>query len=127
MSPEVPSQGHKTAEPLGMKLARVSHRRRDRVTELNGQEGANPEVVVVGAGIAGLACAGTLVLEGHDTLLIAETPEVGWNLRPVEVEGNRGYVQILRLADLRRRGLVVRPRARIGAARHVPMSRRRST
>ena len=63
------------------------------MTELNGQEGANPEVVVVGAGIAGLACAGTLVLEGHDTLLIAETPEVGWNLRPVEVEGNRGYVQ----------------------------------
>ena len=63
------------------------------MVELNGQEAPNPEVVIVGAGIAGLGCAGTLVLEGHDTLLIAETPEVGWNLRPVEVEGNRGYVQ----------------------------------
>ena len=51
------------------------------------------DVVVVGAGMAGLCCAATLVNRGMNTLLIAETPEVAWNIRAVDVEGNKGYVQ----------------------------------
>jgi len=51
------------------------------------------DVVVLGAGMAGLACAGTLVNRGLRPLLIAETAEVGWNLRAIDVDGNRGYVQ----------------------------------
>jgi phytoene dehydrogenase-like protein len=33
------------------------------------------------------------VSQGAKTLLVAETPEVAWNLRAIDVEGNRGYVQ----------------------------------
>jgi phytoene dehydrogenase-like protein len=51
------------------------------------------DVIVVGAGIAGLCCAATLVAGGVRTLLVAETPEVAWNLRAVDVAGNKGYVQ----------------------------------
>jgi phytoene dehydrogenase-like protein len=51
------------------------------------------DVVVVGAGAAGLCCTGTLVEKGLRVALVAETPEVGWNLRPKMVEGNRGFVQ----------------------------------
>lgn len=53
----------------------------------------NYDVVVVGAGMAGLCCAATLVNRGLNTLLVAETPEVAWNIRAVDVEGNKGYVQ----------------------------------
>lgn len=51
------------------------------------------DVIVVGAGIAGLACAGELVLRGKRPLLICETSEVAHNLRSVWVAGNRGIMQ----------------------------------
>jgi phytoene dehydrogenase-like protein len=51
------------------------------------------DVVVVGAGFAGLCCAGTLVGKGERVALVSETPEVGWNLRPKTVAGNQGFIQ----------------------------------
>jgi glycine/D-amino acid oxidase-like deaminating enzyme len=51
------------------------------------------DVIVVGAGMAGVACAGELLVLGLRPLLICETPEVGWNLRGTYVDGNVGYVQ----------------------------------
>lgn len=51
------------------------------------------DVVVVGAGAAGVCCAGELVVQGLRPLLICETPDVGWALRSVIVDGNRGFVQ----------------------------------
>jgi phytoene dehydrogenase-like protein len=51
------------------------------------------DVVVVGAGFAGLCCAGTLVEKGVRVALVSETREVGWNLRPQMVAGNRGFIQ----------------------------------
>jgi predicted NAD/FAD-dependent oxidoreductase len=59
----------------------------------SGTTGQDYDVVVVGAGIAGLCCAATLVNRGLNTLLVAETPEVAWNVRAVDVQGNKGYVQ----------------------------------
>ncbi|MGH9034989.1 MAG: FAD-dependent oxidoreductase [Acidimicrobiia bacterium] len=54
---------------------------------------ASFDIVVVGAGAAGVCCAGELVLQGLRPLLISETPDVGWALRSVIVDGNRGFVQ----------------------------------
>lgn len=51
------------------------------------------DVVVVGAGAAGVCCAGEFVALGLRPLLICETPDVGWALRSVEVDGNLGFVQ----------------------------------
>jgi glycine/D-amino acid oxidase-like deaminating enzyme len=51
------------------------------------------DVAVVGAGFAGVCCAGTLVQQGLNIALIAEAPEVGWNLRPTWVGESRGTVQ----------------------------------
>ena len=54
------------------------------------------DVVVVGAGMAGLCCAATLLREGLAPTLVCETPEVGWSLRSITLgEGgrNRGFVQ----------------------------------
>lgn len=51
------------------------------------------DVVVVGAGIAGLCCAATLLEQGIQPLLVCETPEVGWSLRAVRVGNSRGFVQ----------------------------------
>jgi phytoene dehydrogenase-like protein len=52
------------------------------------------DVVVVGAGMAGLCCAATLVAEGVSVTLVCETPEVGWALRSVRLgAGSRGFVQ----------------------------------
>lgn len=51
------------------------------------------DVVVVGAGAAGVCCAGEFVVQGLRPLLICETPDVGWALRSVIVDGNRGFVQ----------------------------------
>jgi glycine/D-amino acid oxidase-like deaminating enzyme len=51
------------------------------------------DVVVVGAGAAGVCCAGEFVALGLRPLLICETPDVGWALRSIEVDGNRGFVQ----------------------------------
>ena len=51
------------------------------------------DVVIVGAGAAGVCCAGEFVALGLRPLLICETPDVGWALRSVTVEGNRGFVQ----------------------------------
>lgn len=42
------------------------------------------DVIVVGAGMAGVACAGELVLRGKRPLLVAESKEVGYNFRPVK-------------------------------------------
>src|SRR5262245_52117337 len=43
--------------------------------------------------MAGLCCAGELVLQGARPLLISETKEVGAALRAHMVEGNRGTIQ----------------------------------
>ena len=51
------------------------------------------DVIVVGAGLAGLCCAGELVLQGANPLLISETKEVGAVFRPKWVGENRGFVQ----------------------------------
>lgn len=51
------------------------------------------DVIVVGAGSAGVACAATLVQTGARVALISEMPEVGWNLRPVKVGDHHGIVQ----------------------------------
>lgn len=51
------------------------------------------DVIVIGAGMAGLCCAGELVLQGARPLLISEAKEVGFALRSQMVEGNRGIVQ----------------------------------
>jgi glycine/D-amino acid oxidase-like deaminating enzyme len=55
--------------------------------------GNDADVVVVGAGIAGLCCAATLLEQGLQPILICETPEVGWSLRAVQVGRSRGFVQ----------------------------------
>ena len=52
------------------------------------------DVIVVGAGMAGVACAGELTLRGARPLLVCETAEVGHNFRSVTVDGNR-YTQTL--------------------------------
>jgi phytoene dehydrogenase-like protein len=51
------------------------------------------DVVVVGAGAAGLCCAAAALEAGLSTKLICETPEVGWSLRPVIIGNSRGFVQ----------------------------------
>ncbi|EHB59182.1 FAD dependent oxidoreductase [Mycolicibacterium rhodesiae JS60] len=51
------------------------------------------DVVVVGAGIAGLCCAASLLELGLRPVLVCETPEVGWSLRAVKVGNSRGFVQ----------------------------------
>src|ERR1700758_2028177 len=51
------------------------------------------DVIVIGAGAAGLCCAGELVLHGLRPLLISETREVGWTLRSRWVGRNRGVCQ----------------------------------
>jgi phytoene dehydrogenase-like protein len=52
------------------------------------------DVIVIGGGVAGLCCAGELVLQGARTLLIPETKEVGFAIRPRMVDGNRGIMQV---------------------------------
>lgn len=53
------------------------------------------DAVVVGAGAAGLCCAGELVLQGKRPLVICETAEVGHTFRSVWIGANRGTVQAL--------------------------------
>jgi choline dehydrogenase-like flavoprotein len=50
------------------------------------------DVIVVGAGMAGLACAAELTLRGKRPLLICETKEVAQTLHTVWVDGNRGLM-----------------------------------
>ena len=59
------------------------------------------DVIVVGAGMAGLACAAELVLEGRRPLLVCETTEVASTLRSRWIGKNRGVVQFLYLAQER--------------------------
>ncbi len=51
------------------------------------------DVIVVGAGAAGVCCAGELVLRGVRPLLIAEASEVGYQFRPKELENGRAIAQ----------------------------------
>jgi hypothetical protein len=51
------------------------------------------DVVVVGAGVAGVCCAGELVRLGLRPLLICETKEVAYNIRPIWIKGNRAVIQ----------------------------------
>lgn len=51
------------------------------------------DVVIVGAGMAGLCCAAEIARNGGRVALIAETPEVAWNVRTKEVAGNVGWMQ----------------------------------
>lgn len=50
------------------------------------------DVIVVGAGVAGLCCAGELVLSGSKTLMISETREVGFASKPHVVDGNTAVI-----------------------------------
>ena len=51
------------------------------------------DVIVIGAGVAGLCCAAELTLKGLRPLLVCETKEVGYTLRSEWVDGNRGLMQ----------------------------------
>ena len=51
------------------------------------------DVVVVGAGAAGLCCASSLAEQGFHVALVAETADVAWQLRPLDVAGNHGFIQ----------------------------------
>ena len=51
------------------------------------------DVIVVGAGIAGLCCAGELVLRGARPLLICESKEVGYLYRSAWIGKNRCLMQ----------------------------------
>jgi phytoene dehydrogenase-like protein len=52
------------------------------------------DVVVVGAGVAGLCCAAHLLAEGLTATLVCETPEVGWALRSAQLgKSSKGFVQ----------------------------------
>jgi hypothetical protein len=53
----------------------------------------DPDVIVIGAGMAGICCAGELVLEGARPLLICEGREVGAAVRSKIVDGNCGIMQ----------------------------------
>ena len=61
---------------------------------MTAQTGDPFDVIVVGAGIAGLCCAGELAASGARPLLVAETKEVGFSLRPHVINGNRGIMQL---------------------------------
>jgi phytoene dehydrogenase-like protein len=55
---------------------------------------SNVDVVVVGAGMAGLCCAATLLYEGLSVTVVCETPEVGWALRSAQLgKSSKGFVQ----------------------------------
>jgi hypothetical protein len=51
------------------------------------------DVIVIGAGMAGICCAGELVLHGARPLLIAEGKDVGVALKGHMVDGNRAVMQ----------------------------------
>jgi phytoene dehydrogenase-like protein len=52
------------------------------------------DVVVVGAGVAGLCCAAALLEEGLTATVVCETPEVGWALRSAQLgKSSKGFVQ----------------------------------
>lgn len=51
------------------------------------------DAIVVGAGVAGIACAGELLLQGLRPLLICETKEVAYNLRSEWIGNNRLVIQ----------------------------------
>ncbi len=60
------------------------------------------EILVLGGGVAGLACAWTLRQAGRDVLLLEADHEVGGNVRSAEVEGfllERGPHTLLASAD----------------------------
>ena len=52
------------------------------------------DAIVIGAGMAGLCCAGELTLQGARTLLIAETKQVGASVRATRIDGNIGLMQV---------------------------------
>ena len=52
------------------------------------------DVIVVGAGLAGLACAAELILQGKRPLLVCETKEVASTMRSTMVAGNRAIPQV---------------------------------
>jgi phytoene dehydrogenase-like protein len=55
---------------------------------------ADVDVVVVGAGVAGLCCAATLLDEGMTATVVCETPEVGWAMRSAQLgTRSKGFVQ----------------------------------
>ena len=52
------------------------------------------DAIVIGAGMAGLCCAGELVAQGARPLLVAESKEVGVAFKPLMVAGNTGLMQM---------------------------------
>jgi glycine/D-amino acid oxidase-like deaminating enzyme len=56
--------------------------------------GQDFDAIVVGAGLAGLACAAELVYNGRRPLLVCETAEVGSAIKSTKVAGNLAMPQI---------------------------------
>lgn len=93
-----------------------------------------PPVVVVGAGLAGLACAGELSEAGHEVLVLEAADAVGGRVRTDRVDGftidrgfqvlNTAYPALRRGVDLRSLDLRLLPRGvrvrRRGALEDVP-------
>ncbi|HEX2892756.1 MAG TPA: NAD(P)/FAD-dependent oxidoreductase [Marmoricola sp.] len=96
---------------------------------------AEPPVVVVGAGLAGLACADRLTADGHRVVVLEAGNAVGGRVRTDRVAGftidrgfqvlNTAYPALRRVADLHRldlrtlpRGIRVRRRGELHDVRH---------
>ncbi|GAA2264106.1 NAD(P)/FAD-dependent oxidoreductase [Streptomyces amakusaensis] len=94
---------------------------------MNGHRGAGPDVIVVGAGLAGLACALDLCRAGRRVALLEASDGVGGRMRTDRRDGflldrgfqvfNTSYPQVKRRLDLR--GLRLRPFAP-GIVAHTP-------
>ncbi len=61
---------------------------------------AEYDVIIVGGGAAGVCCAGEALLQGLRPLLICETKEVAFNVRPFWIKGNRVLLQAVLISPL---------------------------
>src|SRR3954452_16762402 len=89
---------------------------------------ARAEVVVVGAGAAGLACARRLAFEGIDVLVLEAADAVGGRIRTDVIDGfrcdrgfqllNPAYPEVRRILDLPALRLRPLPAGAVGAIRN---------
>jgi phytoene dehydrogenase-like protein len=84
-----------------------------------------PRIVIIGAGLAGLACARTLQQAGHSCQLLESAVEVGGRIRTDRIEGfqlDRGFQVLLEAYPEARRTLDYR---RLRLRRFAPGARER--